>query len=133
MYGNGNGNAQQLSVTDGVGTDTTFTDVLFEERKISNKLKLFISLFIAVYEIMENGEILDDPAKVICALKLAGDTDKLKSITKNRTWNKFERDKTINFFKEKLPTVYPTQNENFRVVLCQEKIQIKCNQFSLFM
>lgn len=95
-------------------TNTTFTDVLFEERKISNKLKLFISLFIAVYEIMENGEILDDPTKVICALKLAGDTDKLKSITKNRTWNKFERDKTINFFKEKLPTVYPTQNENFR-------------------
>lgn len=95
-------------------TDTTFTDVLFEKRKISNKLKLFTSLFIAVYEIMENGEILDDPAKVICSLKLAGDTDKLKSITKNKTWNKFERDKTINFFKEKLPTVYPTQNENFR-------------------
>lgn len=95
-------------------TDTTFTDVLFEERKISNKLKLFTSLFIAVYEIMENGEILDDPAKVNCALKLAGDTDKLKSITKNKTWNKFERDKTINFFKEKLPTVYPTQNANFR-------------------
>lgn len=95
-------------------TDTTFTDVLFEKRKISNKLKLFTSLFIAIYEIMENGEMLDDPAKVICALKLAGDTDKLKSITKNKTWNKFERDKTINFFKEKLPTVYPTQNENFR-------------------
>ena len=95
-------------------TDTTFTDVLFEERKISNKLKLFISLFIAIYEIMENGKILDDPAKVICALKLAVDIDKLKSITKSRIWNKFERDKTINFFKEKLPTVYPTQNENFR-------------------
>ena len=95
-------------------TDTTFTDVLFEERKISNKLKLFISLFIAIYKIMENGKILDDPAKVICALKLAVDIDKLKSITKSRIWNKFERDKTINFFKEKLPTVYPTQNENFR-------------------
>ena len=95
-------------------TDTTFTDLLFEEKKTSNKLKLFISLFLAVYEIMEKDKILDDPAKIVCALKFAGDTSTLHSITKNKTWNKFERDKAINFFKEKLPTIYPTQNENFR-------------------
>lgn len=95
-------------------TGTTFTNLLFDEKKTSNKSKLFISLFLAIYEIMEKGEILDDPAKVACALKLAGDTSKLKSITTNKTWNKSERDKAINFFKEKLPTIYPTQNENFR-------------------
>lgn len=95
-------------------TGTTFTNLLFEEKKTSNKPKLFISLFLAIYEIMEKGEILDDPVKIVCALKLAGDTDVLKSITKNKTWNKSEREKAINFFKEKLPTIYPTQNENFR-------------------
>lgn len=93
-------------------SNTSFTNLLFSDRKTRGKSKIFITLFLAVYEIMEGGRSLGDPFSTVCSLKLAGDADVLKGITEKNHWSKGERDKAIQYFKQKLPTISVTKEES---------------------
>ena len=127
---------------------TTFSKLLFNKREVRGKNKIFLSLFLAIWDLAKKGRILTDPIKTKDALyhictnrsNLSKTEQKMfNDIMQGNRWNKELRNDLIDFFKEKLITVSTeislgsrfSKVEQDLAIALNETSKVKCENVSL--
>lgn len=89
----------------------TFTDLLFDKRDTRGKSKIFIALFLAIWELKRDGKIIGDPVKASRLLENICSNSIFSPVTENNSWKIEIRNPIINFFKQRLETITVVKKE----------------------
>lgn len=98
--------------------NSNFTDLLFEKRSTSGKSKIYMTLFLAVYELRKEGltgVIFEDLAKILENLIPSNESKipiALKHIVKDNSYGITIRNEAIKFFKNKIKSAFYHINLN---------------------
>ena len=126
----------------------TFSKLLFDKRDVRGKNKIFLSLFLAMWELKNEHRIFRDPVEVkdvlyhACTNKHRLNDAEIKifeEVLKGNKWNRESRNTLIDFFKEiLLPTTIEVDSgdhfspvNNALSVMLNEASKVKCENFSL--
>lgn len=92
-------------------SEKTFTDLLFDRRNTRGKSKIYIALFLAIWELKKEGKIIGDPVKAARLLENICSSSDFSKVTKENSWKIEIRNSIINFFKQRLETITVVKRE----------------------
>lgn len=92
-------------------SEKTFTDLLFDRRNTRGKSKIYIALFLAIWELKVEGKIIGDPVKAARLLENICSSSDFSKVTKENSWKIEIRNSIINFFKQRLETITVVKKE----------------------
>lgn len=83
----------------------SFTNLLFKKRDASGKSKIYVALFLAIWNLKQNGYVINDYEMVASALLESGANGRLSRITEDNSWDSNIRKNAIRYFESILKPV----------------------------